>query len=495
MDLPAPLVRSFFWLHRWTGIYVGIMALVWFASGIVVHWYASPEPTDAEAVRAYGPPLEARELADKAPPPGIGGQPYRSATIRHRGKRLIWQVRLADGRTGIIDARTDRALGPIDSGEARLVAAPVAGRDPADGLVQLVTHYNELYFHQSYPLPVYRVVFQAPRAVDIYIDPATASVVAIVGPRQRVTRMFGGIPHFLDVGPLHTHRTAWLVILMTLVTAVLISGLTGLVYGIWLLLKQVRDRHTLVPRAWTLSVLLSTGHHWLGIAVGGFVVTWTLSGVLMVWYPQVDPVADEVARWEGGGVNRDEFAVSLERALAEGRRGGHALVFALTAKHVVGKPVYEALYGDGNASLIDAVSGRNLSPLTDSLVRAVVRRYLGANPHIARVDFLDHYDPYYFQLHERYRPLPVFRVAVNNPDISSPLYIDAERGDLVGRVSGSYRTFRWFGSAIHTFDFPALLFNPPVWDSVVVGLALLGALLSGSGLWLGARYLVRASRR
>ena len=167
----------------------------------------------------------------------------------------------------------------------------------------------------------------------------------------------------------------------------------------------------------------------------------------------------------------------------------------LTAKHVVGKPVYEVLYGDGNASLIDAVTGRNLSPLTDSLVRAVVQRYLGANPHIARVDFLDHYDPYYFQLHERYRPLPVFRVAVNDPDISSPLYIDAERGDLVGRVTGSYRTFRWFGSAVHTFDFPALLFNPPVWDSVVVGLALLGALLSGSGLWLGARYLVRASRR
>jgi hypothetical protein len=133
-----------------------------------------------------------------------------------------------------------------------------------------------------------------------------------------------------------------------------------------------------------------------------------------------------------------------------------------------------------------------LSPLPDSIVRAVVSAYLRRDAVIEGLSYLDHYDAYYYNLHGRFRPLPVYRVDLAGGDgAPSPLYIDAERGELVGRVDGDYRTFRWCGSALHTLDFPLLFFHPTMWHVVLVGLALLGAALSGSGVWLGFTHLLR----
>jgi len=145
--------------------------------------------------------------------------------------------------------------------------------------------------------------------------------------------------------------------------------------------------------------------------------------------------------------------------------------------------------------MVDGLTGAILSPLSDSLVRAVVRAYLGPGAVVRTIAYVDHYDAYYYDLHDRLRPLPVYRVDLADPkSLPSPLYIDALRGELVGRVNNQYRVFRWYGSALHTMDFPLLFFHQTVWHVVLVGLALLGALLSGSGLWWGFLHLGRLTR-
>jgi hypothetical protein len=185
--------------------------------------------------------------------------------------------------------------------------------------------------------------------------------------------------------------------------------------------------------------------------------------------------------------------VSPESALSIVSTRVDTPVVALQARRLLTRPVYDARHIDGRSTVVDGLTGAILSPLSDSLVRAVVRTYVGAGATVQSIAYADHYDAYYYDLHGRLRPLPVYRVDLADPrDLPSPLYIDALRGELVGRVNRDYRAFRWYGSAIHTMDFPLLFFHQTLWHVVLIGLALLGTLLSASGLWLGFLYLGRA---
>jgi len=161
-----------------------------------------------------------------------------------------------------------------------------------------------------------------------------------------------------------------------------------------------------------------------------------------------------------------------------------------------GRPYYLGRESESVVRLLSA-SGDSSECISQIPVAEVLRasRRMAGNAGILDSALLTSYDAYYYDLHDRLRPLPVYRVDLADPkSLPSPLYIDALRGELVGRVNNQYRVFRWYGSALHTMDFPLLFFHQTVWHVVLVGLALLGALLSGSGLWLGFLHLGRLTR-
>ena len=70
-------------------------------------------------------------------------------------------------------------------------------------------------------------------------------------------------------------------------------------------------------------------------------------------------------------------------------------------------------------------------------------------------------------------------------------HISPVTGDIVGRIDGSRRSYRWLFNALHTFDFQLLLTYRPAWDIVVLVLSVLGIIVSASGVVVGWRYLRR----
>jgi hypothetical protein len=498
------VTRSLFLVHRWIGTCLGVAAFGVLFSGIFLHWYVFIKPTDEDLLRAYGAPLLGSELPPgiRLPSAGPGGVPIRSASLRHLADRLVWELDLANGVSTLVDAGTGVRRGPISPLDASQLAASVVGANPQDGKEELLNEYDAVYYEGDPPLPAFRVSFRRPRRVDVYLDAATGNVMAVVGWRERITLILGAELHYLKFGPLRLtkYTTLRFVIMGALATAVLASGISGLFYGVPLLLQK--RLKWIQGRFLHRSTLVRAAHHCLGVLAGVFIVGWGLSSYMMLWRPSMDPSPAETAQVEGGFVDPDAYRIRVPEALAMASAGGHASVYALRAQRLAGRPVFEAYQAGGLSTLVDGVTGRVLSPISDSLVRVIVAHYLGASAVIRRVTYLDHHDAYYrgnpygrgYSFDGHRLPLPVYRVDLVTTALPSPLYIDVFRGHLTARVDGSFRVFRWLGSAIHNFDFPALLERPRLWDLVVVIPALLGVLLSGSGLWLGFSHVIRTKR-
>lgn len=491
------MIRSAFQVHRWAGICFGIAAFGAFVSGLALHWHTYVFPTEREVVHAYGPPLALAEIGQRATVPfrTLEGEPLGGATLRHLNDRLVWELdRVGGGVEQLLDASTGERIDSVTAAEATRLAARVVG-DGRAGQAQLIREYDHFYYLRNPPLPVYRIAFREPRRVDVYIDRASGHVTAVVGWRERITEVLGEKLHYLKVGSFRTQTTPRLAIMGVITTAVLTSAVSGLLYGVPLLLRRLSHRQSKRP-------VLRTIHNVAGAAVGALVVVWGTSSYLMLWYPTMDPSPSELARFAGGPLIADEFHLSPRAALSTATAVTRSAVFALAAGRLLDRPVYAAIHADGSATLMDGRTGAALSPISDSLVRVLVGRYIGADSAIGRVTYLRSYDEYYHATHDDrgysfdgyLRPLPVYRVDLRDGE-PSPLYVRADRGQLVGRVGADYRAFRWLGSAVHDFDVPPLYKRRPrLWSLAIVVPVLCGMLASGSGVWLGATYVARALR-
>src|SRR2546422_3650695 len=244
-------MRVLFWIHRWTGIIAGLMTLVWFLSGMVVHWYAFVDATDSQRLGGYGTPLTPSELH------GIGlpneaqvGHAIRRTVLHRLAAQLVWETETTLPGPILSNARSGEKRGAVTNAEAAEIAARLIKRPTATAQVSLTKQPDAYYYEQSFryefsdqqslPFPAYRVAFRG--SATVYIDPSTGHVAAVVGPRQRFTRLFGTMPHFLNPSLLHGHATLHLVIMVTLLLGALVSGVTGLVYGVWFLRRQLRAR-------------------------------------------------------------------------------------------------------------------------------------------------------------------------------------------------------------------------------------------------------------
>lgn len=106
---------------------------------------------------------------------------------------------------------------------------------------------------------------------------------------------------------------------------------------------------------------------------------------------------------------------------------------------------------------------------------------------------LDAYDSYYYSREQR-SPLPVLRVKLDDPD-RTWLYIDPYVAQVVGRINRGNRIERWLYAGLHTFDFPFLYNRRPVWDALIILFCLGGATISGLGVLLGVKRIVRGVDR
>lgn len=249
-------------------------------------------------------------------------------------------------------------------------------------------------------------------------------------------------------------------------------------------------------------------HRWLGIVLGSLTFVWFASGIAMIYYPWPAPTpSEDLARLQpfsppAGLIGFDSAtAIAHQLRAAHDARGAEDAIAGGRLSKWNGRPVYALARQHGShlqpAVLVDAASGRVLSPITPDDAISAARAALPSSARGAHADNAellasgDHY-----LLSNEYAPgFPAYRVRFDD-DARTAVYVSRDAGYVVGIVDTRARWTTWLGTVPHWLYFKWLYTRHIGWwlwaSYVLPGLA---AIAGVSGIVIGLHQLLPHWRR
>lgn len=233
------LKRFNYLLHRWSGIGLGLLLLMWFTSGIVM----------MDSLIGFSAAIElALEDYEKRGHP-VARDPERTIVggrLRLWNERLVYQVWHQRGARIksylLIDAVQGTVLSPVSPQQARAVAAAVVPDVPVSGIDLLPRGDHYMFWGSSHleDFPVFRVRFEDDDHTFVYVGQETGRVYATADRVARVATWFGTVPHWLYFMTLYEHRGLWTWLNLILPGAAVLISLSGVVLGTYQLFPRRR---------------------------------------------------------------------------------------------------------------------------------------------------------------------------------------------------------------------------------------------------------------
>ncbi|MFJ0849543.1 PepSY domain-containing protein, partial [Bordetella bronchiseptica] len=341
--------RWLYLLHRWMGVGLCLLFVLWFASGVVMMYVGYPKLTPAERL-AHLPWLDAAQVrlgpAQALRAAGLEQAAEIRLAASRAGQPFYAIVPLAGGRTLRVDAASGQLAGRATPAQARASALAYFGARHAareGGLVDedAHTHTRTLDAHR----PLYVFEMDDPARTRLYVSSSTGEVVRDAPRLERGWNYVGAWLHWLYPlrGAYWHDIVVWLSVLGVALTV------SGTVVGLW---------------RWRFARPYASGsrspyrerfmrwHHIAGLLFAATTLTWIFSGLM-----SMNP-------WQVFGTR----ATQLDRAAY---RGGPLQAGNLPAGPAVAMPARELVW--------TRVAGQ-------TLLQHRGHRFLsaGATPHVFR---------------------------------------------------------------------------------------------------------------
>ena len=484
--------RALIYTHRWLGIGGCLLFLVWFASGLVMmyarmpelprsRWLAQLTPIRPDAIRVS--PADAVHLGAIAP------SAIHVSTFEGRPV-----YRLSSARESVtVFADSGDVLDGVDRERAVAIAARFAGSEPAraryDALLEQPDQWTLTGVSRT-AFPLHRIAVDDRDATFIYVSDATGEPVMQTTAHSRRLGYAGAVLHWLYFTPFRRHATLWAqsIIWLSIVGCVMCA--TGLIWGAWRYSPSSRYRlkreHAHSPYAGMMH-----WHHYAGLLFGLTTCTWIFSGLLSMdpwdWHPGTTPTRSQREAVAGGAIALD--AVTMPRL--------HAAIDALVSPRDVqivqflGELYLVAEPQNAIISLAEPERGA-MAGLPESMMLESARVAMLPTP-IVDTTWLRTYDAYYYD-RDGELPLPTLRARYADPQ-QTWLYLDPRRGAIVRKEERWSRVNRWLYHGLHSFDFPFLYYQRPLWDVVVIALSAGGIVSIVTAMTPAFRRLRRHARR
>jgi uncharacterized iron-regulated membrane protein len=475
-------------LHRWLGIALGLLVLLWLVSGLVMLFVARPALQEGERQQTLAP-------LPAAPPPvsaaqawaalGLAGAP-EGLRLQQQLGRPVWLF-LAGKTWHAVDGLDGRPRAPLDMLQAARLAAAhgerLAGRPLAVQRVELLDGPDQwsVYRRFNAQRPLYKVALDSGDGLELYVAQRSGELVLDTRAWERGWNWLGSVTHWLYFTPLRIDGKLWREVVLWSSGAALALVLLGLALGVQRL--RLRGRYasgSVSPyrERW------QRWHHLLGLGGGLVLATWLFSGWLsmdpMGWPGGDGPGPGEQQRWRGGALLPGALRVPEQLPAGTGE---------LAALRFQGAHFWLAATPAGTA-LIDPQGQVLPAGLDEARLRAAAQS-LQPQARIVAAGWLHEPDLHYYALRHQQRSFPVYRVAFDAQAGSGGLvyYLDPRTARVALRLDEAGRWNRWLFNALHRWDLPPLMALPLARDALVIALSLLGLGLSGAGLVLGVRRL------
>jgi hypothetical protein len=520
--------RTLFLTHRWAGIVLCLLFVMWFVSGVVMMYVGYPKLTPAERL-ARLPELRSSLKGQALLPPtdalaraGLSGPGLRSLSLAAAsGGEPVYLVAWAAPAQGA-------ALGPKTSSghrhakdqlvavnaltgarlvgtEARaLQSAAVFARELEGAAPRLLGQVKEDPFTHSRSLdahrPLHKVALGDAADTWVWVSSATGEVVRDASRWDRGWNYAGAWIHWLYPLRGNWFDPYWADIVVWLSVAGVVLALSGTVVG--LMRWRFNGRYANGARTPYRHVCMRW-HHLTGLAFAALTLTWIFSGLMSMnpWkvFDSGAPPLAQAAYQSGSpgaraGLDLQRYGRDLDAALALADASGlpsRELVW----QPVGGEPLLVARSGGGQATLISlAPVAAAVRPAFTLQALTTQAQALLPGARIAGVDVLQRHDFYYYaraahtMLGHVERPLPALRIRFDDPH-QTWVHLDLKTGQVLGKLDDHGRVKRVIFALLHSWDWLPLLDNRPLWDVALVLGSLGGLALSLTGAVLGLRRL------
>jgi hypothetical protein len=488
------LLRAVIFIHRWLGVALCALFLVWFPSAIGIMYWDYPSVTSRDRL-AHSPVIDPAKVR-LSPEEAWAGLAQGPAATPDLPAPVVLNsfdghpvYRFGDGT--IVDTETGKPQTEVSPELLLRVASAWTGQPGEAAKVVSADEIDQWTVGGAFRYrPLWK--YSWPDGQQVYMTESTADVVQYTTTGSRLGAYVGAIPHWLYFTPLRKNGRLWSRVVIWSSGIGAASALLGVAIGLWMYSPRKRYRNAAAPT----SIPYRGQKRWhmlFGLVFGLGAITWAFSGMLSL---EPFPLAtggpsggDAIPQALGGEVEMRAFAPKSPRqALDElsPRR-----VKQLEQGSFAGEPYYLATFEGGETYIVPVASAPRASFEPDWIVQ-IATRAVGPEG-LAEIRVLDQYDRYYLDRRRR-QPLPVVLARLNDA-YDTRYYIDPKTARVVEAYSSQGWMNRWLYHGLHSFNFPWLYNYRPLWDIVVITFMLGGTALGVTSLILAWRVLGRTLRR
>lgn len=501
------VIPALMFVHRYLGVALCLIFVIWFASGIVMVYKRMPEYS-AEERLARLPPLNAAAIrltpADALEVAGL--QDVRRVVLTSLLSRPVYRF-VVDRGTAAVFADTGTYVDLVERDDAMAIVAGAfpENRGPAR-YVRALDQPDQWTIGNRFSASgaLHQIALGDPAGTEVYVAESTGVIVMKTNRSSRLWGYAGPVMHWFYFTPLRAQRGAlWgnLIIYGSVVGCLLC--LLGLVIGVYRFSAARRYKR---GRSVTPYLGWMQWHHYAGLLFGVFTLTWVFSGLLTMtpWnlFAQGGPTPAQARAIRGDNVALGRFTSTPVAALEEFQQQFQPAEVELL--QFMGKPFYAAYHradpsarprqdaprfgipGGGLSRVLvtgDAATPRVKDGFSrDELLAAARAAMFGMEP--VEVTWLTDVDAYYYGG----SGLPALRAKFDDEE-ETWLYLDARDGSLVQTEVRGSRAERWLYQGLHSLDLPWLYQAPWAWYPLVIGLSLGGLALSLTSVVVGWKFL------
>ncbi|WP_460241458.1 PepSY domain-containing protein [Aurantivibrio infirmus] len=485
------------WLHRYLGIAVGLIMVIWCLSGFVMMYMPYPGIDKKHELQSL-PIINLKNCCDSTSLSSLKLVDINRFTIEMMSGDPVMRIFASGFKNPVINLTSGEIVENISQQQADTIAASYIQQMNIDGDVEHKRRVEQdqwtvTRFYQRHR-PFYFYAANDPEKTQWYISPITGKVIQATTGQQRFWNYLGAIPHWLYPTVLRQHDEVWTQVVIYLS----ILGIFLTVLGLYLGIRQIRFRKS--PKSLSPSSVsppsispyrgLMYWHHISGLTIGILILTWVTSGLFsMNPWNMID--------FSGGNTERNNVQ-GIPLATSDLERFLDALATVELPEGVVKIEAY-TLLGKLYLLMIDKqgfyqrYSGTTISNNHFALSNIgsneleSLSRIASAGREISSAKLLEQEDAYYYSLHG-VKELPVYRIILNDEE-QTRLYLNAKTGELASHLDKQKRVYRWIFSALHQGDFSGLIRVRPIWD-IMMWLGLIGVTFGTvTGTYLGFRRL------
>lgn len=459
-------MKYLFVLHRYLGVVVGLIMLMWCLSGFVMMYQSFPDTSKSEAYAAR----ETIDLTACCALNGIGGKDHEQARafeLRMRaGVPIISLGR--SGSAGMYDLRNGASVSDLSRDEVqRVMEGFISGNHLAGEIASLepivVDQWSVYMWKRAAPL--WKAELNDHADTYLYVSGRSGEVAQDANGMERFVSWFGAIPHWLYPQLLRQNQPLWYQTVIWLTVIGIFLTVTGLVVGI-MRLKRSKGRWS--PYKKTIWLW----HHLGGTIAGVLVLTWSASGLLTMQPWGLLETQPTLSRADiMGEMNWGDARHLIEDA----RESLPDDVVSIRSAPLAGKP---GLMAERRSGEVLRLTDQGIVSLEPEAIEADLK---ATGLQVSEVVMLASEDAYYYG-HKTPVSFPVLRVQLEDGD-RSRAYIDPESGELVRLVTATGKRYRWLENGFHNFDWP-IIQERPFWDVLTIVLMLAVTLVCGTGAWL-----------